>query len=188
MKKVLLIFAAALFLVSCSSLKTTVDFDKSVDFTKFKTYSYYGWAKDSDQILSQFDKERIEKALAHEFDVRDLQYVKEGGDLMVSLFIVVNQETSTTAYTDHYGAGYGGYYGYGPGWGWGGGMSTTTYQTYDYLVGTLVIDIFEVATKRLIWQGVGSKTVDDNPNNRDRNVPKVMAAIMAQYPVKPVKK
>jgi len=187
MKKLTLIFVAALFLVSCSSIKTTVDYDKTIDFTQFKTYGYYGWVEGSDVILNQFDKERIEQAFAAEFKSRGIEYVEDGADIIVSLFIVVDQKTSTTAYTAHYGGGYGGYYGYGPGWGWGGGVSSTTYSSYDYLVGTIVCDIFEVATKKMIWQGVASGTVDDNPKNRDRRVSYTVQQIMAQYPVAPIK-
>jgi hypothetical protein len=191
MKKLAIILVAALFMTACSSITTTVDYDKTVDFTQFKTYGYYGWAQDSDKILNQFDKKRIEQAFAHEFDIRGLEYAEDGAEVIISLFIVVNQETATTAYSTYYGGGYGGYggyYGYGPGWGWGGGYASTSYHQYDYNVGTLVCDIFEVATKNLIWQGVASGTIDDNPKNRDRRVTYIVSEIMAQYPVKPVKK
>jgi len=188
MRKLSFLLIAVVFFASCSSLSITSDYDDMVNFNEFTTYSYYGWAKDSDQILNQFDKKRLEDSFAHEFDIRGIEYVETGGDIVVSLFIVVNQKTATTAYTDYYGAGYGGYYGYGPGWGWGGGMSSTTYSQYDYLVGTLVCDVFETATRGLIWQGVASGTVDSKPANRERKIPKTVAAIMAQYPVKPIKR
>jgi hypothetical protein len=35
----------ALVLVSCRSLKTTVDYDKSVDFVKYKTYGFSAEAR-----------------------------------------------------------------------------------------------------------------------------------------------
>jgi hypothetical protein len=79
-------------------------------------------------------------------------------------------------------------YGYGPGWGWGYGTSTTRYQENDYLVGTLVVDVFDKAERKLIWQGVGQKTVDDNSNTavKDKNVQKAAQSIMINYPVKPI--
>lgn len=193
MKNYLLIFLIGMFFLSaCSSIQVTSDYDKSVDFTKFKTYQYYGWADNSDKILTPFDKERIEKAFADEFEKRGLTFVKEGGDLVVALYIVTEKKTETTANTTTMGyGGYGGYYGYGPGWGWGGGYggmghSTTTYSTYDYTVGTLVVDVFHAGDKKLIWESVGTKTVDDNPQTRDDSVPKAVAKIMAEYPVPPI--
>lgn len=176
-------------ITSCSSsVKVTSDYDKSVDFTKFKTFEYYGWAQESDRILNQLDKDRIEKAFADEFYKRGLSYVKEGGDLIVTLFIVVEQKTEQTAHTTNMGGGYGGYggyYGHGPGYGWGGGYSTTTVSEYNYAVGTLVCDVYDKAGEKLIWEGIGSGTVDENPQSRDKNIPKAVAKIMYNYPVEP---
>ena len=187
--------AFIILLGSCSSLTVTSDFDKSVDFSKFTTYSYHGWAKDSDKILSPFDKERIEAAFKSEFDSRGLKFVKEGGELVVALFIVAEQRTEQVANTTNMGGyggyGYGGYYGYGPSWGWGSpmmGTSVTTVSTNEYTVGTLVCDVFDASEKKLIWEGVGSKTVDENPQNRERGINKSVSAIMYQYPVKPTTK
>jgi len=83
----------------------TSDHNKTVDFSKFKTYSYYGWTEESDQILNRFDKERIENAFADEFEKRNIKFVERDGSIIVSLFIVVEQKTSKTAYTNHYGTG-----------------------------------------------------------------------------------
>ena len=173
-----------LFLGSCETIKVTSDYDKTVDFTKIKTYSYLGWAEESNKILNRFDQERIEKAFADEFGKRGMTYVERGADVAVSLFIVVDQKTSVTSYTNHYGGmGPVGYrYGYG-GWGWGMGHSTTSYNEEDYLVGTLVCDVFDNESKNLIWQGVGTGTVDDDPQTRDKNIPKAVAKIMTAYPV-----
>lgn len=188
MRKLLILLAASAFLASCSSLKISYDYDKNVDFSQFKTYSYYGWAKDSDELMSQFDKKRVETAFAKEFEKRGIEYVEKGGDIVVSLFLVVDEKTSTTAYTNHYGGGpYYGPYGYGVGWGWGMGYSTTSYHQYDYKVGTLVCDIFSSESKQLVWQGVGSGTIAENVHNRERNINRSVNMIMSQYPVKPLR-
>ena len=101
MKKISLILLLAIVMIisSCNTLSVTSDYDKTVDFTQFKTYSYYGWADNSDKILTPFDKERIEKAFASEFNNRGLTFQKEGGDLVVALYIVTEQKQQTTATT-----------------------------------------------------------------------------------------
>ena len=192
MKKSILIIGVILglaFLNSCSSLKVYSDFDSSAEWSKFKTYEYYGWAEESDRILNSLDRDRIENAFGEEFKARGLEYVEKGGDMIVTLFVVVEQKTSTTATTTSMGGGYGGYYGgyygYGPGYGWGGGHSTTSIQEYDYQVGTLVCDVFDAKDEKLIWEGIGTKTVDENPQTRDKNIPKAVKAIMSKFPVKP---
>lgn len=188
-KNVLVILLAALVLVGCSSIKVVSDVDPSVDFTKFKTFEYHGWMEDSDKLLNDLDKRRIEEAFGAEFKARGLEYVEGGGDLVVALFIHTQQKTQTTAHTTGTGGGYGGYggyYGAGPGWGWGGGYSTTTYSNYDYTEGTLVVDVFDKAEERLIWEGIGTGTVDDNPGTRDEGIPQAVSKIMAEYPVEPI--
>jgi hypothetical protein len=185
MKKLFPILLLTLFIYGCSSTKFTSDYDKTVDFTKYKTLSYYGWAKDSDKVLNDFDKERIEGAFAMEFINRGIELKESGGDIVVSLFIVIDQKTGATAYTTHMGTGG---YGYGAGWGWGMGYSNTTYNEYDYYVGSLVCDVFDAESKKLVWQGVVSGEIDDNPKSRERNIPRVVQEIMKKYPVKPIKR
>ena len=191
MRSLIILLFASLIISSCSSIKITSDKDGSYDFSNVKTLSYYGWTKESDKILNQFDKDRIEKSFADEFRNRGINVVDRDGDIIVSLYIVVDQKTGTTAYTNHYGAGgpygwYGGY-GYGAGWGWGMGYSTTSYHEYDYLVGTLVCDVFDSKSKNLVWQGVVSGEIDENPKNRERNIPRVVKELMKRFPVQPTK-
>jgi len=183
---------ATLILSGCSSVTVHSDYDKAVDFKQYKTYQFLGWAEESNKILNRFDQERIQKAFGLEFDKRNMEYVESNGDLAVSLFVVVDKKTSVTAYTNHMGMGG---YGYGAGWGWYGGYggmgmgtSTTNYSENDYLEGTLVVDIYDTKTKKLVWQSVGQKTVDDNPKNADKNSIYVAEKMMKPFPIEPVKK
>ena len=183
-----IVIIGVLTLTGCSSIKVISDRDPDIDFTKFETYSYYGWTEESDQILNRFDKERIENAFGEEFEKRNLKFVEKDGDIIVSLFIVVEQKTSTSAYTNHYNMGGLGYYDYDfdYGMGWGGmgmGTSTTHFSETEYEVGTLVCDVFSKETKKLIWQGIGTGTVSQNPKANEHGIPRAVASIMAKYPV-----
>lgn len=182
---------AALAILACNSLKVVSDYDKTYDFTKAKTAVYYGWADGTDEILSPFDKKRIETAFATEFRSRGISISEsEQSDIIVSLHIVTQQKTQTTATTTGMSGGmymgYGGYYGYGPGYGWGPSMATTTYSTYDYTVGTLLVSVYDAKTKALVWESAGQGTIDDNPQNREANINYAVKAIMAKYPIKPM--
>ncbi len=192
MKKTGLLLVVLVFILSsCSTIHVVSDYDHSVDFTKYRTVQYYGWAKNSDQLLTRFDKERIEQSFANEFRKRGMEIVKENGDMVVALYVVTKQKTEKTATTTHMGGGYGwGYsrYGYGPGWGWGGGTSYTTINEDDYTEGTLVVAVYDAKAKKLIWQSVGTKTVSENSNNREQRIAKAVEKIMSKYPVPPIKK
>lgn len=183
--KISSLFLFVAIITSCSSVRITTDYDKTIDFTQFKTYEYYGWAAESDKILNQLEKERIEHAFGEELKKRGLTYVESDGDLVIALHIMTQEKTQYNATTT--GMGYGGYYGYGPGWGWGPGygvgMTTTTVNEYNYTVGTLVIDMYDASNERLIFESIATGTVDDNPQTREKNIPKTVAKIMAPYPV-----
>jgi len=169
------------------SAQVKSDYDKNVDFTQYKTYTFEGWEKNSDEILNKFDKERILKSFASELASRGFTMDDSNPDVAITLYIVVNNKTSTTAYTSYNGG-----MGYGMGrWGWGAGMgmgsSTTNYSENDYLEGTLVIDFYDTSTKELVFQGVYTGVVKDNPKKREKSIPKNVAKLMKKYPVKPMK-
>ena len=170
MKFQFLYLAGMIALASCSSISFTSDKDPDADFSQYKTLSYYGWADESSKVLNELEKTRIETAFADEFKKGASSIQETGGDIIVSLYIVVDQKTGVTAYNNYYGGG--GYY--GAGWGWGMGYGTTTYSEYDYMVGTLLCDVFDSKTKKLVWQGVVSGEIDENPRNREQNIPRVV--------------
>ena len=183
----------------CGSSKILSDKDSTVDFSKFKTFEYYGWAEHSDKLLSPFDKERIEEAFGRELAKRGLKGVQKsaGGDLLITLYIVTVDKTRTTANTTSMGMGmsmgYGGYGygyrygGYGPGYGWGGGTSHTTYSEHDYTVGTLIIDVYDAKEKKLIWEASITDTINEKTRGREARIDKVVMYMMKEYPVKPKK-
>lgn len=173
-----------------SSIRVSTDYDKEADFSSYKTFGFYKWEQDSDKLLTRFDRERIEQSTKAELEKRGYTFTEGVGDMTVSLFVVLEQKTSRQAYTNHYGGGYGGYYDwdYGPGWGWGAGTSTTTYTETDYIDGTLIIDILDSKQRKLIWQGVGAGTVDEDAENRASKLPGEIAQIFAQFPKEVVNK
>ena len=162
------------------------DYDKDVNFSQYKSVSFAGWAKDSDKILNDFDKKRILEAFKEEFMARGIDVKIMDGDAEVTLFVVIENKTSTTAYTDYQGG-----YGYGARWGWGMGAgmgtSTTTYVEDDYMEGTLIIDMYDSKSKAMVWQGVLNTEIKEDPAKREKSTPKKISKLMKEYPVKPMK-
>jgi len=190
--KSLTVLAICIFFYDTTSAQVTYDYDKEANFTQYKTYSFGGWQEDSDKLINDLDKKRILQSFKSEFTKRDMEYVLGDADVVVTLFLVIDEKTSTTAYTDYMGAGmgygmgyHGGYYGgYNrAAWGWGGGYSTTTYSENDYKVGTFVVDIYDAKTKKLVWQGVSQKTINENASKRAKSIPKGVKKLMKNYPI-----
>jgi hypothetical protein len=195
MNKLIKSFSFLFVAVMCTShlyAQVTSDYDNTVDFTQFKTIKFLGWQDNSDQLINDLDKQRILESFGKEFEMRNLTFVEQGGDLAVTLYLVIDQKTSTTAYTNYTGGmGYGGRWGYGYGMGYGAGMgmgsATTTYSENDYEVGTFVVSVYDGESKKLIWQGISTKTINENPKKRQKSIPKGVAKLMKKYPVKPPK-
>ncbi|MCG2460268.1 DUF4136 domain-containing protein [Flavobacteriaceae bacterium F89] len=165
------------------------DYDKSTDFSKYHTYYFEGWQKDSDKLLNDLDKKRILESFKAEFAARGMTPVadKSQADATILLYLVLDKKTSTTAYTDFTGG-----MGYGPRWGFGmGGIgmgtATTTYSQNDYVQGTMVVDLYDASTKKLIWQGISKSVVQAKAQKRDKTIPKKVKKLMNKFPVAPKK-
>jgi hypothetical protein len=85
------------------------------------------------------------------------------------------QESATTMYS---GGGFGGW-GYG---GWGGGLQPATTSTSTWNVGTLIVDIFDVQSKQLLFRGQGQATISDNAEKNTKNVYKALAKMFKDFP------
>ena len=192
MKNILFLLIVS-FLTSCTGVKITNNWDKEVDFSTFKTYSLFPWDRHNDQVVNDYDKQTILTAIKTEMNKRGYRHVEKNGELIVSTFVIVEEKTSYQAYSNHYG-GYGGYGGgwgyYGRagfyGYGYGGYNNAPTVYRTDYNQGTLLIDIFRLSDKNLIWQGIGSGEVTNNYDKRDRTLPKNISQIFRRYPVRPM--
>lgn len=175
------ILLVVILLASCSPVKVITDQDETADFSSYNTYYFLGWQNNSDEIISELDKKRIHDAFIKEFEARGMKLVQSDGDMAVSLFIVVDEKTSTTAHTDYYTSLYRAYHPYRRGW--NQGYATTTFTQNDYMEGTLVLDVFDGKSKDQIWQGVARSTINENPESRKKDIPKKIAALMKKFPV-----
>ena len=164
---IMLVFATATF---AQQVKT--DYDRGADFSQFKTYT---WEKvqTQDQLWVDRIKEAVNTALA----AKGLTPVESGGDMaIVAIEMTKNQQTLNTFYD-----------GFGGGWGWrrGGGFggfgdATTTTDTYK--VGTLVVDMFDAHTKKLVWRGSASDTLSDKSDKNIKNLDKGVQKMFDHFP------
>jgi hypothetical protein len=199
MKKLVLAIFIVFVISSCGSWKYSAEYDHNVDFTKYKTFGLLNWDPHNDKVMSPQTKQYILTSIKNELEARGYVYKENGADLQVSVFAIVEQETSYSAYTDHY-AGYNGYgavaIGVGVGSG-GAGVGVVGYGnpsmypysavTHDYHVGTIVIDLLDASRKQIVWQGVttGRITHEEPTENGVRDN---IGRLFAKMPVEKVKK
>jgi len=174
---------------ACSDgITVSSDFDKEADFSSYKSFGFLPWPAANNAVVNEFTKNRILDATQKEFEARGLKFVPgPSGDIAINIFVTTEEKTEYQTYTNYYNNGYG--YNYHPymygGYGGGMGASTTTTQEVSYLVGTVIVDVFDVAEKKLVWQGLGQGVVKDNnkASDKDEDTDYAMAKILASYPV-----
>jgi hypothetical protein len=168
---------------SCSpTVKVTTDYDHAANFSEYKTFAFYDLKAQEGQI-NQLNVDRITKAIRAELISKGFTETTNNPDLKVNAVTILKNKTSVSANTDFYG--YGGMYrpyGY---WGGGGAMmggANTTFNTYDYVDGSLVIDIVSSKTQKLVWQGIGNAEIDSKPDNPEEFVASSIKKILAGFP------
>ena len=55
-----------------------------------------------------------------------------------------------------------------------------TIQSID--AGTLLVDLLEASTHRLIWRGIATDTVTNNPSRNEKPVPRVLRRMFRKFP------
>jgi len=106
--------------------------------------------------------------------------VSENPDIYVTYHFTSQENTSYNTTSMGYG-GYGGYYGGWGGWGGMGGMGTSTTYATTYTEGTLIIDLYDPESKKLVWRGTGTVTVKDKPEKQVKQVDKILTKIGAKW-------
>ena len=139
------------------------------DFTKFHTYKWVTiqGASYPNQILDAQIKNSIDSQLT----AKGLTKTDgDKADLLVAYQASIDQERQWNAY------------GTGGGLRWGGGMASATSSTIS--IGTLVLDMYDPATKQLVWTGRATKTIDPKANQekRQKNLDKAMAKLLKNFP------
>lgn len=158
---------------SCSSVNVATDYDKSVDFTQFKSYAFHKSGIDKVEI-SDLDKKRILKAIETEMEAKGIAK-SEKPDLLVNIFTKSREQVDVNQFNAGWGYGWG--WGWNP-WMWGGNRTSVTTSTE----GTLYIDLIDAKKKELIWQGEGVGILTQNINKKDERIQEFVRKILAKYP------
>jgi len=162
---------ALLFATASFAEQVKTDYDRSADFSQYKTYS---WEKV--QTQDPLWVGRIKDAVNASLAAKGWTQVASGGQVaIVAIEMTKNQQTLNTFYD-----------GFGGGWGWrrggGGGFGESTTTTENYKVGTLVVDLFDASSKKVIWRGSASDTLSDKSDKNIKNLDKGVQKMFDHFP------
>lgn len=176
-------FALLFLLAAAAAQDVRYNYDKSADFSRFKTYTWVvlKGASKLDDITEKNIKASVDAQLAS----KGLTKVDSANaDLFVGMQTAVGGEKQLTMYSTGWG--------YGPGWygGWYGPRGgITTAQTSTIYTGQLTLDFYDSVKRELVWRGVASKTLNPkaSPEKQQKNLDKAMGKLLKNFPP-PVKK
>ena len=151
--------------------KTSYDFDRSTDFSRFKTFAL---VKGTPAVEPFLDK-RIVASIESQLAARGLTRSKENPDVYVLYHIVVGVQKSVTGFGSRSDPS-----------AWHGGFNTFDARLVadDIPVRALVIDVADAAKRERVWRGVGIDEidVDANPEKRGAPIDKAVEKILKNYP------
>jgi hypothetical protein len=162
------LIAVLLFIANAAfAIDVKTDYDHHVDFSRYKTYS---WAKVDmpDPLWNDRVKEAVDKELA----AKGWTQVPSGGDVSIVAVGTTHEKTTLRTFYDGF-----------DGWFWGGFGDATTVEE-KYKEGTLIIDMFDTATKKLIWRGSATDTVAGNPHKDMSKLNKAVHKMFEHFPPK----
>jgi len=176
--------ACAIAASGCASLDVQSDWDPEVDFGRLQTWRWADQSQtptgnaslDTNGLLAKRVMRSVEKVMVQR------GYKKTGtseGDFEVAWFFTVEPKTKVTTINDYHG------YGGGRGWyggGYGGGSSTTMVDSYNQ--GTLVIDVRDATSGKLIWRGAASARLKEksDPDKAQERADNAVTQILAKFP------
>jgi hypothetical protein len=178
-----------LFLSSCTTVPVDIDYDESVAFAALRNFS---WAPGPPP---KSNNPKIETdTLSHDRLHGEIEtwlvghgYAKtEPGraDFLVTYRVVLENRTETSAYS--------GYYGYPMSWGWGYygrpywglGYAYPLQSSYDYQLATLIIDMQDPKTQKLMWRGAVSYETQEttSPQKKRQKIAWAVGTILQKFP------
>ncbi|HJT22589.1 MAG TPA: DUF4136 domain-containing protein [Nitrospira sp.] len=161
---------SVLMLCACAP-NITVDYDKNVDFSKYRTYA---WGKGTPAKNPNLDRQIIE---AVDDQLARKGFTKTDGDpdLVVAYHAATHEEIDENPGSPRSG--------YGPAYG-----SLESISSGDtpmrVRVGTIAIDLYDTKDKRNVWHATGSDIVEDTPEKTAMEIRKGAAKMFEKFPGK----
>ena len=167
------------FALSAHAQKPRIQWNNQYAFDAVETFAWQDTPETSLEGINPFMHSLIKNTIEAELATSGLTEVDSNPD------VYVNYHASTTTEvqlrSDSYGYGFGAY-GMGT-WGYYGmsaGPVSTTTRVVEYEKGTLVVDIWDVAMKELVWRGEVTDTLPDNPQKAEKLVVRAIGKMADQ--------
>jgi hypothetical protein len=178
MKMIARTLAIGLFAVVFGSLPIvaqtpTIDYDHTVNFMKFKTYT---WARV--HATDPGVEDRITIALNRDMGGRYMSEVPKNGDVTIAAVEGSQDKQEFSTFYDSLGSDYS--------WQrpWGSGFMDSQATLGDVPVNTLVIDMYDTKTHKLLWRGTITGPLEGSQDKMNNAIDKEVTELISKYPPK----
>jgi Domain of unknown function (DUF4136) len=174
-----LVFQATLFLLlgaSAWAQKVKTGYDKSADFSRYKTYAWIPRATPAtNPVLASI----IDHDIEYELNEKGLRKVDGNADLLVQSYGGSNEVVGGYAAEPGY-TGTGGYAMPGATM-WGGTLPATPVP--QVMHGTITVDLVDARQKHLVWRAIAKGKMDYNKRSKLlEQANKAVSEMFKQYP------
>jgi hypothetical protein len=169
----------------CAGQQVTTDYSPATSFSQFKTFALV--SSPDTTAAQQLLDQRVRNAVQAQLTTKGLTPTdRENADLYVGYGMV--DKTHRQVYTYNDGWGWGG------GWGWryyrwGVAWPMTVQRRVDtYTDGTVVVNLVDAKTKKVVWEGEVPDVVNlpvDNPVRATKEVDAAVTKLFTKYPPQP---
>jgi hypothetical protein len=144
------LLASALFTSVAHAQKTSAGYDKTVNFSNYKTFMFSSTNGARNPIIN----EMIITAVVRELTARGLTRVEADADLRVNYLAATGFNIQTASVP----------FGYNVNPAYTGLVPTAGTTTWDVTTGTLLIDLFDNKTDRIIFRGTAKDVLQRAPS------------------------
>ena len=166
----------------CAGQQVTTDYSPATSFSQFKTFALV--SSPDTAAAQQLLDQRVRNAVQAQLTTKGLTPAdRQNADLYVGYGMV--DKTHRQVYT------------YNDGWGWGGGWGWRYYRwgvawpmtvqrrVETYTDGTVVVNLVDAKTKKVVWEGEVPDVVNlpvDNPVRATKEVDAAVTKLFTKYP------
>ena len=162
--------AAALALAACATTNARSYAERASDVGRYRTYA---WGPATVQTTgdprldnNQFFKERVEAAVERQLGARGFEKATEVPDLLIRYYASVEQQMSADGADRPY-------------------VSCEECRPFVFDAGTIVVDLIDARTRRLVWRGWEEGSFDGVVNDQawmEKRIDRSVARILEQLP------
>ncbi|MGD8560153.1 MAG: DUF4136 domain-containing protein [Gammaproteobacteria bacterium] len=180
--KFYVVIVACLAFAGCAPITVKTDYNKSVDFNRYKQYQ---WIPNEQPGLVETDTDKlmldetVSNTVERELETNGYVQNNTNPDFLVSYYFVVNAKTDVYFVNNYYTG-----LGYRAEPGRSSTRDSEKIRNASYEQGILIIDILDSTTKERIWRGYAQSRLNvfTELNKKKQRVATAVKKILARFP------